>query len=123
MAGRAAWKTAEITSPIQKRIGIHAFGWSKATDGEVSGEVMLLNIEKPEDFDQYKGKLKGKIVMLRKPADMSKLDPNPDNAYDAVIAPQRGVPQPNAVSRAHADVQRYPGRAACADAGGQRQAR
>ncbi len=33
--------------------------------------------------------------MLRKPADMSKLDPNPDNAYDAVIAPQRGVPQPN----------------------------
>jgi Zn-dependent M28 family amino/carboxypeptidase len=88
-------ETAEITSPIQKRIGIHAFGWSKSTDGEVSGEVLLLNIEKPEDFDEYKGKLKGKIVMLRKPADMSKLDPNPDNAYDAVIAPQRGVPQPN----------------------------
>jgi carboxypeptidase Q len=82
-------ETAEITSPIQKRIGIHAFGWSKATDGEVSGEVLLLNIEKPEDFDQYKGKLKGKIVMLRKPGDMSKLDPNPDNAYDAVITPQR----------------------------------
>jgi hypothetical protein len=28
---------------------------------------------------------------------MSKLDPNPDNAYDAVIAPQRGVPQPRFV--------------------------
>ena len=31
-------ETAEITSPIQRRIGIHAFGWSKATDGEVSGQ-------------------------------------------------------------------------------------
>ena len=88
-------ETAEITSPIQKRIGIHGFGWTKGTDGELSGEVMLLNIEKPSDFDQYKGKLKGKILMLRKPSDVAKLDPHPDNAYDAVIAPQRGVPQEN----------------------------
>lgn len=85
-------ETAEITSPVQKRIGIHAFGWSKGTSGEVSGEAIALDIKKPEDLDQYKGKLKGKIVMLRKPADLSKLDPDPDNAYDAVIAPQRGVP-------------------------------
>src|SRR5271169_4686719 len=35
-------ETAEITSPVQKRIGIHAFGWSKGTDGEVSGEVAAL---------------------------------------------------------------------------------
>jgi hypothetical protein len=86
-------ETAEITSPIQKRIGIHAFGWSKATPGDVSGEVMLLDIQKPADLDQYKGKLKGKILMLRKPADMAKLDPNPETAYDAVIVPQRGVPE------------------------------
>ena len=33
-------ETAEITSPIQKRIGIHAFGWSKGTNGDVSGEVV-----------------------------------------------------------------------------------
>jgi len=38
-----------------------------------------------------KGKLKGAIILLRKPADMSKLDPNPENAYDAVITPQHGV--------------------------------
>lgn len=86
-------ETAEITSPIQQRIGIHAFGWSKGTDGDVSGEVVVLNIEKVADFDRYKGKLKGKIVMLRKPADLSKLDPNPENAYDAVIAPPKGVPK------------------------------
>ena len=86
-------ETAEITSPIQKRIGIHAFGWSKGTTGEVSGQLINLNIEKVTDFDQYKGKLKGMIVMLRKPVDLSKEDPNPENAYDAVIAPQKGVPK------------------------------
>jgi Zn-dependent M28 family amino/carboxypeptidase len=93
-------ETAEITSPIQKRIGIHAFGWSKATKGEVTGSVMVLNLQKPSDFDQYKGKLKGMIVMLRKPADMSKLDPNPENAYDAVIPPPTGVPEANMGRRA-----------------------
>ena len=85
-------ETAEIVSPIQKRIGIRAFGWSKATKGEVTGGVIALDIQKPADFVQYKGKLKGMIVMLRKPADLSKLDPNPENAYDAVIPPPRGVP-------------------------------
>ena len=86
-------ETAEITSPIEKRIGIHAVGWSKGTMGDVSGEVMLLDIKTAAELAPYKGKLKGKIVMLRKPVDMAKLDPNPENAYDAVIAPPRGVPE------------------------------
>lgn len=85
-------ETAEITSPIQQRIGIHAVGWSKGTDGDVSGEVVALNLQQPSDVDQYKGKLKGKIVLMRKPADLSKLDPHPENAYDAVIAPPHGIP-------------------------------
>jgi len=88
-------ETAEITSPIQRRIGIHAFGWSKATKGEITGSVLALNITKLSDVDQYKGKLKGAIVMLRKPYDLTQEDPNPENAYDAVIAPSRGIPQPD----------------------------
>src|SRR5208337_4017496 len=88
-------ETAEITSPIQQRIGIRALGWSKATNGEITGSVLVLNVQKPSDFDQYKGKLKGVIVMLRKPVDLARKDANPENAYDAVIAPPRGVPQPN----------------------------
>ena len=82
-------ETAEIVTPIQKRIGIHAFGWSKGTDGEVTGPVLALNIQKPSDFAPFKDKLKGAIVMTRVPADMSKLDPNPENAYDAVIPPSQ----------------------------------
>jgi len=93
-------ETAEITSPIQRRIGIHAFGWSKATDGEISGNVVLLDIKSASDLEQYKGKLKGAIIMMRKPIDMSKRDPNPENAYDAVISPPRGVPDVQGGSRA-----------------------
>jgi len=88
-------ETAEITNPVQRRIGIRAFGWSKATNGETSGNVVLLDLKNPSDFDQYKGRLKGAIVMKRKPVDMSEEESNPENAYDAVIAPLRGVPQPN----------------------------
>ncbi len=93
-------ETAEITSPIQRRIGIHAFGWSKATEGEISGKVVLLDIKVPSDLNKYKGKLKGAIVLMRPPADLSKLEANPENAYDAVIPPSRGVPQPNGGWRA-----------------------
>ena len=88
-------ETAEITSPVQRRIGIHALGWSKATNGEITGSVMALNIAKLSDLEPYKGKLKGAIVMLRKPYDLSQEDPKPENAYDAVIPPSRGIPQPN----------------------------
>ena len=93
-------ETAEITGPIQKRIGIHAFGWSKATPGEIAGNVVLLDIKSASDIDQYKGRLKGAIVMMRKPADMSKEETNPENAYDAVIPPPRGIPAPNGGYRA-----------------------
>jgi carboxypeptidase Q len=84
-------ETAEITSPIQRRIAIRAYGWSKATDGEVSGKVVTLAIQKASDLDAYKDKLKGMIVLVRKPADLSTSEPNPENAYDAVIPPRRGV--------------------------------
>ncbi len=99
-------ETAEITSPIQQRIGLRAFGWSKGTNGEVSAEVMALGIQQASELQPFKGKLKGKIVLVRKPVDMAKLDPNPDNAYDAVIAPARGVPDGNQDFRTRAALMR-----------------
>lgn len=91
-------ETAEITSPIRQRIGIHALGWSKATDGDVSGHAIALDIQKLADLDPFKGKLKGAIVLLSKPVDLSQELQHPENAYDAVIAPPRGVPKGNEMS-------------------------
>jgi len=99
-------ETAEITSPIQQRIGIRALGWSKATNGEITGNVVVLDFRKPSDFDQYKGKLKGAIVMLRKPVDLARKDANPENAFDAVIPAPRGVPDANAGFRGRMQLMR-----------------
>src|SRR5271169_4258328 len=64
-------ETAEITSPIQRHIGIRALGWSKATSGDVSGKVVAIDVHQPSDFDSYKGKLKDAVVLASKPADFS----------------------------------------------------
>lgn len=78
--------TAEIVTPLARRIEVRALGWSKATPGEVSGTVALLSLE---DLNKFKGKLKGSIILLNKPSEIP-TDPE-ENAYDAVIAPDRGL--------------------------------
>jgi carboxypeptidase Q len=40
--------------------------WSPSTNGPVTGDVVQVNIQDEKDFDQYKGKLTGKIVLLGK---------------------------------------------------------
>ncbi|HEY7402164.1 MAG TPA: M20/M25/M40 family metallo-hydrolase [Candidatus Angelobacter sp.] len=79
--------TAEIATPVSRRIGIHAMGWSKATPGEISGTVVRM--EGLEEMPKFKGKLKGAIVLMNKPTEIP-TDPE-ENAYDAVIAPDRGL--------------------------------
>jgi carboxypeptidase Q len=78
--------TAEIVTPISRRIEVRALGWSKATPGEVSGKVALVSLE---DVSKLKGKLKGAVILLGKPTEIP-ADPE-ENAYDAVIAPDRGL--------------------------------
>lgn len=69
--------------------------WSAGTDGPVSGKVQVVQIKTEEDFDAYKGKLKGAIVALVPDQD---LDPgfNPDanrftkEALDKMQSPSEG---------------------------------
>jgi len=81
--------TAEIIAPTSRRIEVHSMGWSKATPGEVSGPVVLIKMDSLEDLAKSKGKLKGAVVLLNKPAEIP-VDPE-ENAYDAVISPERGL--------------------------------
>ena len=37
------------------------------TNGTVKADVVLLNVEKPEDLEKYRGKVAGKIVMVGEP--------------------------------------------------------
>ena len=44
--------------------------WSPGTDGAVKADVILLKVNKPEDLEQYRGKVAGKIVMVGDPKEV-----------------------------------------------------
>ncbi|HXZ79525.1 MAG TPA: M20/M25/M40 family metallo-hydrolase [Terriglobales bacterium] len=81
---------AEIVAPVSRQIEIRAMGWSKSTNGAVTGPVLLVKAKKMSDLGAYKRKIKGAIV-LREPVELPSANEVPENAYDAVIAPARGV--------------------------------
>jgi carboxypeptidase Q len=86
--------TAEIVSPIHRRIDIRSAGWSKATSGEVTGPVIFVEFNSAAEAEQYRGKLKGAVVCLGKPTTLPPASEVPANAYDAVIQPPRRGAQP-----------------------------
>lgn len=45
--------------------------WTGSTDGPVSGKVQFVEINSEEDFEEYKGKLKGAIVAFKPRGDQS----------------------------------------------------
>ncbi|HYK37966.1 M20/M25/M40 family metallo-hydrolase [Alloacidobacterium sp.] len=53
-----------MTSPDTAVFIAQATPWSPSTNGTVSGEAVSVNIENEKDFDKYRGKLAGKIVLL-----------------------------------------------------------
>ncbi len=81
--------TAEVLSPISRRIPVRSAGWSMATPGEVTAPVVV--IASIDDLEAHKGKLKGAIVM-RAPSILPGDKDVADNAYDSVEPPRRGVP-------------------------------
>jgi carboxypeptidase Q len=63
-----------MTSPDTAVFIAQATPWSPATNGPVSGDVVYVNIQDDKDFDQYKGKLEGKIVLLGEMREVSPVD-------------------------------------------------
>ena len=55
---------ARMVSPDTAVLIVQATPWSPATAGPVTGDVAFVNIQADKDFDQYKGKLAGKIVLF-----------------------------------------------------------
>ena len=61
-----------MTSPETAVFIAQAAPWSPSTNGAVSGPAVWLQIKEEKDFEQYKGKLAGKIVLL---GDMREVKP------------------------------------------------
>jgi carboxypeptidase Q len=61
-----------MTSPDKSVFIAQAAPWSPSTKGPVSGAAVWVDIKDEKDFDKYKGKLAGKIVLL---GDMREVKP------------------------------------------------
>ncbi len=55
---------AEVINPRTFPLIAYPVAWSPSLKGTVTGDVVWLNAVSEKDFDEYKGKLKGKFVLL-----------------------------------------------------------
>ena len=80
---------ARMTAPDTAVLIVQATPWSPSTAGPVTGEVVPVKIESEKDFDQYKGKLAGKVVLygaMREvpPVDKALFDRNTEKELDDI---------------------------------------
>ncbi len=59
-----------ILAPAEQTLILASAGWSPSTKGALRGAVTGIKAEKPEDLAQYKGKLKGAIVLIGPPLEL-----------------------------------------------------
>ena len=55
---------AAMTAPYYVNFAVAPRAWTGSTDGLVSGEVVLLEINTPEDIEKFRGTLGGRIVLM-----------------------------------------------------------
>ena len=67
--GPGTGATGRILAPAPHELTLAAAGWSPATKGTARGPVVSVIVKKEEDLRQYKGKLKGAIVVLDRPTE------------------------------------------------------
>ena len=55
---------ARMVTPDTAVLIVQATPWSPSTNGAVTGDVVYVKIQDEKDFDKYKGKLAGKVVLF-----------------------------------------------------------
>jgi carboxypeptidase Q len=66
---------ARLIDPDNGRtLSIASMGWSPGTNGKVSGDVVIIKATTVEELEQYKGKLKGAVVLSGPPAKLGSLE-------------------------------------------------
>jgi hypothetical protein len=65
---------ARMVTPDTAVLIVQATPWSPSTAGPVTGEVAFVDIQSEKDFDKYKGKLAGKVVLYGAMRDVPPVD-------------------------------------------------
>ncbi|MGA2646814.1 MAG: M20/M25/M40 family metallo-hydrolase [Candidatus Sulfotelmatobacter sp.] len=88
-----------MSSPDTAVFIAQAAPWSPSTNGAISGQAIWLDVKDEKDFDKYKGKLSGKIVLLGDMREVKPVDKPPfarmddkDLAKIAEFPPERSKP-------------------------------
>ncbi len=72
---------ARMTTPDMVPLLVYAKAWTPGTNGVVTGKCIHVNIEKKEDFDKYRGKLAGMIVIAGPDAEVKPITEAPYKRY------------------------------------------
>jgi hypothetical protein len=59
--------SVEMTAPSYDRLVAYPHAWSPSTAGTITGEPVLVDVSGEDDFEKYRGKLRGAIVLRGKP--------------------------------------------------------
>jgi Zn-dependent M28 family amino/carboxypeptidase len=81
---------ARIVSPAGHPLTIASAGWSPGTNGVLRGPVVYFDAKTKEDFEKFRGKLKGAIVIYQEPESLS--PPKPENLNGGLIRPMQAPP-------------------------------
>src|SRR5467141_4246636 len=81
---------ARILSPAVHPLTIASAGWSPGTNGVVRGPVVYFDAKKKEEFEKFRGKLKGAIVIYQEPESLS--PPKPEDPNAELLRPMQAPP-------------------------------
>jgi hypothetical protein len=70
-----------MTAPDVTPFIVYAKAWTPGTNGVVTGKCVRANIEKKEDFEKYRGKLAGAIVIFGPDAEVKPITEAPFKRY------------------------------------------
>src|SRR5271169_3742470 len=70
-----------MLSPDVAPLLVYAKAWTPGTNGVVTGKCIRVNIEKKEDFDKYRGKLAGMILIFGADAEVTPIAEAPYKRY------------------------------------------
>src|SRR5258708_3221353 len=82
--------SARIVAPAVHPLTIASAGWAPSTAGMVRGPVVYFDAKTKTDFEKFKGKLKGAIVIYQEPAILS--PPKPEDLNDEYVRPMQAPP-------------------------------
>ena len=81
---------ARIVKPAEHPLTIAAAGWSPGTGGTLHAPVVYFDAKKKAEFEKFRGKLKGAIVIYQEPASLS--PPKPEDSKSEFVRPMQAPP-------------------------------